>query len=123
MNRFPREKAKSVIRGDEGKSTLKLRLFVQTPSLTEIVITEAPVWLAIGLIVIVRFAPEPPITRFPFGTSDGLDEVAVTCNDAAGADPRFPKLKLIGPLELPGGIRTSAMGEIWPAKARQRYFK
>ena len=96
---------------------MKLRLFVQTPSVTERVITDAPVWPAIGLIVIVRFAPEPPNRRLLLGIKFGLEEDAVTCSDAAAVEPRFPKLKLIGPLEPLGGIRTSAIGEIWPAKA------
>src|SRR5580765_4254288 len=92
-------------RAKSALSALKLRLFVQTPSVTKTVITEAPVWPGTGLIVIVRFAPEPPITKLPFGISVGFEDEAVICKDAAATDPRFPKVKLIGPLEPPGGIR------------------
>src|SRR4051812_1248678 len=48
------------------------------PSLTEIVMVEVPDRFAAGVAVRVRFAPEPPNAGLPFGTSAGLDDVAVT---------------------------------------------
>ena len=41
---------------------------VATPSLTVIVISVAPFWLAAGVIVTVRSDPLPPNTMFPLGT-------------------------------------------------------
>src|SRR6267142_173077 len=105
------------VRAKSATSALKLRLFAHTPSVTVIVIADAPVWPATGLTVIVRSAPEPPMIRLPFGRSDGLDELAVTCKVAAAVEPRFPKLKPIAPLEPPGGILMSGIFEICPAKA------
>src|SRR6516225_230748 len=96
-------------------NALNDRLLVHTPSVTEIVINEKPVCPATGVTVIVRFVPEPPKTRFPLGMRVGLDELAVTCKDAPLVAPRLPKLKPTGPLEPPGGMRTSAMREICPA--------
>src|SRR3954466_2694812 len=46
---------------------LKLRLLVQTLSVTDSVIKEEPVWPGTGVIVSVRFVPLPPRTRFEFG--------------------------------------------------------
>ena len=57
---------------------LNERLFVQTPSVTEIVITEDPVWAEAGVTEIVRFVPEPASTRLPFGTKTGFEELALT---------------------------------------------
>ena len=42
---------------------------VAAPSFTVIVISALPVWPDAGVIVTVRFAPPPPKTMFPFGTS------------------------------------------------------
>jgi hypothetical protein len=80
------------------------RLFVHTPSVTEIVMSEIPVTPAAGVMVSVRLIPLPPMTRFASGISVWFDDVAKTCNDAPAVEPRFPKLKLNGPLEFPGRI-------------------
>src|SRR5207244_3008590 len=96
-------------------SALNDRLFVHTPSVTETVIHEEPVAPVTGVTVIVRFVPLPPSARLLFGTGVWLAEEASTWSEAPAALPRLPKLKLIGPLELPGGMTTSASGEIWVA--------
>src|SRR5205807_1851863 len=81
-------------------------------------IAAAPVWPATVLTVMVRLVPLPPMMRLPFGTSDGLDELASTCREPPEVPPRLPKLNAIGPLELPGGMFTSAIGDICAANAR-----
>ena len=50
--------------------TLKVRLFVHMPSVTETVMSEPPAWPAAGVTVSVRLVPLPPIRRFAFGMSD-----------------------------------------------------
>src|SRR5438128_339807 len=98
-------------------NALKERLLVHTPSVIEMVIREEPVCPAIGVTVIARLVPEPPKTRFPFGTKAGFEETAATCKDVPLVVPRLPKVKLSALLDPPGGMRTSAIGEICPANA------
>src|SRR5436190_10926814 len=59
-------------------TALNERLFVQTPSVTEMVIAEEPVPPETGVTVVVRFVPLPPIARFALGTSAWLAEEAST---------------------------------------------
>src|SRR5882762_2161128 len=55
---------------------ISLALFA--PSLTVTVIVALPVWLAAGVMVTVRLAPEPPNTMLAFGTSVGFEEEPLT---------------------------------------------
>ena len=110
-------KAGEAVRAKSVTKALKDRLLVQSPSVTEIVIADDPVWPETGVTVIVRFVPEPPMRRFPLGTSAGFEELALTWSDDPEVVPRFPKPKGTGPLEPPGAMRTSGIGEIWPANA------
>src|SRR5205085_1250423 len=54
------------------------------PSATVTVTVVVPFWPAGGSTVLVRFAPLPPRTMFPFGTSVGLLDVGVTVKLAGG---------------------------------------
>ena len=45
---------------------------VTVPSFTETVMVALPLWLAAGVMLIVRFAPLPPREMFPFGTRVGI---------------------------------------------------
>ena len=56
----------------------KLRVEVAEPSFTVNVMVVVPVALATGVIVAVRFAPEPLRTMPLFWTSEVFDELAVT---------------------------------------------
>jgi hypothetical protein len=55
---------------------------VLNPSLTVTVIVAVPFWLAAGVIVTVRLAPDPPNTMFAFGTSVVLLDVPLTVSEA-----------------------------------------
>ena len=95
------------------------RLLVQTPSVTETVINDAPVCPASGVTVRVRFVPLPPSERLAllFGTSTGLEDVTSTVRFEPATEPRLPKVKPMGPFEPPGGMTTSANAEICCALA------
>src|ERR1043166_2868701 len=57
--------------------TVRRKLLLVPPlfvSVREIVIVAVPNWLASGVTVTVRFAPLPPRTMFPLGTSAGFEE-------------------------------------------------
>ena len=97
--------------------TLRRKLVpaVAVPSLTVTVIVVVPVWPVAGVIVIVRFVPDPPKTMLVLGTSVVFDEVPVTLR-FAGAVSASPTVKPIGPttvltavawfgiLEMVGGV-------------------
>ena len=61
----------------------KVSLVVAVPSLTVTVIVDAPNWLAAGVAVSVREAPEPPKIRFALGMSVVFAEVAATVSAPA----------------------------------------
>jgi len=71
-------------------------LAVREPSLTVTVRVAVPFWLAAGLTVRVRLAPEPPNTMFPFGTSVGFEDDPVSERSPGGVS-RSPTEKAIGP--------------------------
>ena len=81
---------------------------VSVPSNTLIVIVAEPYWPAAGVSAIVRFAPPPPSTMLPFGTSVTLLELAVTTSDP-GAVSRSPTVKGTGASEPPWLIVWSAI--------------
>ena len=64
-------------------TALNDRLFVHTPSVTDIVINDEPVCPAAGVTVIVRFVPRPANDQIAVRNQrlDWMD-VAITCNDA-----------------------------------------
>ena len=51
-------------------TALNERLLVHMPSVAEIVMSEAPVWPATGVMVMVRLVPLSPTVRSAFGTRD-----------------------------------------------------
>jgi hypothetical protein len=63
---------------------VKVVLVLTAPSLTLTVIVALPFWFAAGVTVTVRFAPLPPNTIFPFGTSVVLLLEAVTVREDTG---------------------------------------
>jgi hypothetical protein len=69
----------------EGAWTVKLNpeLTLFVPSLTEIVMSVLPLWFAAGVTFTVRFAPLPPKTILPFGTSAVEEELAESVRLAA----------------------------------------
>ena len=71
--------------------------------MTTSLITAVPCWPGSGLTWMVRFVPLPPRVRLAFGTSELLDEVAVTLSDAALLS-LSPTVKASG-----GGVPPGAM--------------
>ena len=53
----------------------KTLLALATPSFAVIVMVVVPDWLGEGMMVTVRFAPQPPKKMFVAATSAGLEEV------------------------------------------------
>ena len=70
---------------------------VNVPSLTVTVIVAVPFWLAAGVTVTVRFAPEPPNTMFAFGTSVVSLELPLTVKDvvAVSTSPMVKEIALV----------------------------
>ena len=62
--------------------------FCATPSLTVMIMVELPFLFAAGVMVTVRFAPVPPKTMLPTGTTTVLDDDAETVRDDAAVFDR-----------------------------------
>ena len=78
------------------------------PSLTVMRMVEAPVWLAAGVTVTVRSAPEPPRTMLAPGTSASSEEVAARVRLPAAVSTS-PTVKAIGPVEVSSLMARSTM--------------
>ena len=91
--------------------TTKVSLVVAVPSLTVTVIVAVPNWLAAGVAVSVRAAPEPPKTRFALGISVGSEDVAATVSEPAAVSTS-PIVTASAPVALSSEVVVSAMSEI-----------
>src|SRR5258706_10338918 len=69
---------------------------VNDPSLTTTVMVAVPFWFRAGVIVAVRFCPDPPNTTFATGTRVGLEEIALRAKLPAGVSPSLT-VNAIGP--------------------------
>ena len=86
-------------------------LLLKEPSLTVTVIVVDPDWLAKGVAFSVRFAPDPPKTRFALGIKPAFEEVALNTRLAAGVSAS-PTVKLRDPVALSSLICRSGRSEI-----------
>ena len=78
-------------------------LALAVPSLTVTVIVALPDWFAAGVIVIVRFAPEPPNMIPPGGTKIGFEDVACTAKSPAGLS-RSPTVNVIADVAVSSSV-------------------
>ena len=81
------------------------------PSLTVTRMVEAPDWLAAGVTVTVRLAPEPPKTTLATGTRAVSDEVAGSVRLPAGVSAS-PTVKATAPVGVSSLMVWSAMLEM-----------
>ena len=88
-----------------------MSLVVAVPSLTVTVIVAVPNWLAAGVAVSVRAAPEPPKTRFVLGMSVGSEDVAATVSEPAAVSTS-PIVTASAPVALSSAMLVSAMSVI-----------
>jgi hypothetical protein len=84
---------------DAGGTTVTRNLasVMAAPSLTEMVMVAVPVWLLAGIIVKLRWLPDPLKTIPLFGIREGFEEVPLTVRLVA-ADSTSPMLKAMGAL-------------------------
>ena len=86
-------------------------LFVRLPSLTVTVIVVVPLKLVAGVIVTVRFAPDPPKAMLALGTSVVLEELpdSVRLLTLVSTSPTVKAIAEVGTFSLVDWFAMSAM--------------